>query len=246
MKERFGGIERLYGATGFEQLQQAHVAIVGIGGVGCWSAEMLARSGVGELTLIDADEVCVTNINRQIHAVNSTVGQAKVIAMKNRIMDINPDCVVHAQQQFFMAENAESILAAGFDYLIDAVDSVKHKVLLLALCRQHNIPVVTTGGAGGKARANQLQTADLANTHGDRLLKKVRYELRRHHGFKTLNKFTITAIFSDEPMTLPFCETGDQQSYRLDCDSGYGTTPTVISGFGVMAADWVIQSLISP
>jgi Dinucleotide-utilizing enzymes involved in molybdopterin and thiamine biosynthesis family 1 len=245
MKERFGGIERLYGVDGFQQLQQAHVAIVGIGGVGCWAAEMLARSGVGELTLIDADEVCVTNINRQVHALNSTVGQSKVSAMKDRIFDINPDCVVHAEQQFFMDSNAEELLAPEYDYLIDAVDSVKHKVLLLALCHQQDIPVVTTGGAGGKKQAHNLQIMDLSKTHGDRLLKKVRYELRRHYGFKSKKKFNITAIFSDEPMTLPFCETGEQQSYRLDCDSGYGTSPTVISGFGVMAADWVIQSLVS-
>jgi len=245
MKERFGGIERLYGVTGFELLQQAHVAIVGIGGVGCWAAEMLARSGVGEITLIDADEVCVTNINRQVHALNSTVGQSKVDAMKSRILDINPECVVHAEPKFFMASNAEELLSPEYDFLIDAVDSVKHKVLLLALCHQHKIPVVTTGGAGGKTNANQLQIMDLAQTHGDRLLKKVRYELRRHHGFKDVKKFEIAAIFSDEPMTLPFCETGEQQSYRLDCDSGYGTTPTVICGFGALAADWVIQSLVN-
>ncbi len=244
MKERFGGIERLYGPAGFAQLQQAHVAIVGIGGVGCWAAEMLARSGVGEITLIDADEVCVTNINRQVHALNSTVGQAKVDAMKARMLDINPDCVVHAEQQFFMPGNAGELLSPDYDYLIDAVDSVKHKVLLLALCHEHKVPVITTGGAGGKTKANQLQIKDLAETHGDRLLKKVRYELRRHHGFKGLKKFAIPAIFSDEPMTLPFCDAGEQLSYRLDCDSGYGTTPTVISGFGVMAADWVIQSLV--
>ncbi|GAA4817154.1 tRNA threonylcarbamoyladenosine dehydratase [Marinicella pacifica] len=243
MKERFGGVERLYGATGFEQLQQAHVAIVGIGGVGCWAAEMLARSGVGEMTLVDADEVCVTNINRQIHALNSTVGQAKVIAMKDRISDINPECVVHAEQQFFMAQNAEKLLNTNFDYLIDAVDSVKHKVLLLAACRDKKIPIVTTGGAGGKRQTNRLQIKDLAETHGDRLLKKVRYELRRQHGFKYLKKFNIPAIFSDEAMTLPFCEPDKQTSYRLDCDSGYGTSPTVISGFGILAADWVIQAL---
>ena len=245
MKERFGGIERLYGAAGFQNLQQAHVAIVGIGGVGCWAAEMLARCGVGEITLIDADEVCVTNINRQVHAMNSTVGQFKVLAMKDRILDINPDCVVHAEQQFYMAGNAEKLLSGNYDYLIDAVDSVNHKVLLLAQCHQQHIPVVTTGGAGGKTQANNLQVADLAQTHGDRLLKKVRYELRRHHGFKGLKKFGINAVFSDQAMTLPFCETGEQTSYRLDCDSGYGTTPTVISGFGALAADWVIRSLVN-
>lgn len=244
MKERFSGIERLYGEAGFQRLQQAHVAVVGVGGVGCWAAEMLARCGVGEITLMDADEVCVTNINRQIHALNSTVGQSKVSAMKSRILDINPECMVHAHEQFFMDTTANTLLDTDFDFLIDAVDSVKHKVLLLTLCHIKTIPVVTTGGAGGKKHPNNLQVADLNQTYGDRLLKKVRYELRRYNDFNGLKKFGIAAIFSDEQMTSPFCEASEQRSYRLDCDSGYGTTPTVISGFGIMAADFVIQGLI--
>lgn len=245
MKDRFGGIERLFGQAQFERLQQAHVAIVGLGGVGCWAAEMLARSGVGHLTLIDADELCVTNINRQIHALDSTVGKGKVLTMAARIQDINPACQVTAHEAFFMASNADALLT-GFDYLIDAIDSVKHKVLLLAECRQRGIPVVTCGGAGGKTDPGRIQTADLAQTSGDRLLKKVRYELRKHHGLKHQKKFKIQAVYSDQNMILPFCETGNITSLKLDCDSGYGTSPMVISSFGIRAADVVIHLLMRP
>jgi tRNA A37 threonylcarbamoyladenosine dehydratase len=244
MKARFGGIERLFGAQEFEQLQQAHVAIVGVGGVGCWSAEMLARAGVGEITLIDADELCVTNINRQIHALNSTVGQAKVQVMAARIKDINPDCVVHAHEAFFMASTADDLLIK-FDYLIDAIDSIKHKILLLVECLKREIPVVTCGGAGGKTDPARIQTADLAKTCGDRLLKKLRYELRKQHGLKNHKKFNIQAVFSDQEMILPFCDVGVETSRKLDCDSGYGTSPMVISSFGIRAADWVIKQLIT-
>ncbi|WP_223787275.1 tRNA threonylcarbamoyladenosine dehydratase [Marinicella meishanensis] len=243
MKDRFGGIERLFGVTQLAQLQQAHVAIVGLGGVGCWAAEMLARSGVGHLTLIDADELCVTNINRQIHALDSTVGQSKVQTMARRIADINPACQVTAHEAFFMASNADELLLT-FDYLIDAIDSVKHKVLLLTGCRQRGIPVVTCGGAGGKTDPSRILTGDLAQSSGDRLLKKVRYELRKHHGLKQRKKFNIQAVYSDQNMVLPFCETDDPTSLKLDCDSGYGTSPMVISSFGIRAADVVLKELI--
>ncbi|MCB1581704.1 MAG: tRNA threonylcarbamoyladenosine dehydratase [Xanthomonadales bacterium] len=243
MKARFGGIERLFGEEALAQLGQAHVAIVGVGGVGCWAAEMLARSGVGQITLIDADELCVTNINRQIHALDSTVGQSKVQVMAKRIHDINSDCEVHIKEQFFMASTADELLI-NYDYLIDAIDSVKHKVLLLAECLKRNIQVVTCGGAGGKTDPSCIQSADLAKSSGDRLLKKVRYELRKHHGLKNKKKFKIQAVYSDQPMILPFCEVGEKQSFKLDCDSGYGTSPMVISSFGIIAADVVIKKLI--
>jgi len=243
MKDRFGGIERLFGSAELARLQAAHVAIVGLGGVGCWTAEMLARSGVGRLTLIDADELCVTNINRQIHALDSTVGQSKVQTMAGRILDINPACQVTCHEAFFMASNADDLLI-DYDCLVDAIDSVKHKVLLLAECLQRQIPVVTCGGAGGKTDPSCIQTADLARSSGDRLLKKVRYELRKHHGLKNHKKFNIQAVYSDQTMILPFCETGDATSRKLDCDSGYGTSPMVISSFGIRAADVVLKELI--
>jgi tRNA A37 threonylcarbamoyladenosine dehydratase len=242
MKARFGGIERLLGEEALAQLQQSHVAIVGVGGVGCWAAEMLARSGVGKITLIDADELCVTNINRQIHALDSTVGKSKVQVMAKRINDINPVCKVICHEQFFMASTANELLL-DYDYLIDAIDSVKHKVLLLAECLKRRIPVVTCGGAGGKTDPSSIQSTDLAKTNGDRLLKKVRYELRKHHGLKGKKKFKIQAVFSDQAMILPFCEVEDKQSFKLDCDSGYGTSPMVISSFGILAADVVVKQL---
>lgn len=246
MKERFGGIERLYGEAGFEQLQKAHVAIVGIGGVGCWSAEMLARAGVGHITLIDADELCVTNINRQIHAMDSTVGRSKVEVMAERIKDINPDCQVIQEQRFFMSSTCEDLLSSQFDAVIDAIDSVKHKVLLLAECLKRKTHVVTVGGAGGKTDPSRIQEADLAKSQGDRLLKKVRYELRKYHGLKNKKKFKIPAVFSDQPMILPFCDVDELQSRKLDCNTGYGTSPTVISSFGIRAADRVIAQLVKP
>ncbi|TDR20578.1 tRNA threonylcarbamoyladenosine dehydratase [Marinicella litoralis] len=243
MKARFGGIERLYGVAQLSRLQNSHVAIVGVGGVGCWSAEMLARAGVGKITLIDADELCVTNINRQIHALDSTVGQSKVQVMADRIKDINPDCQVTCHETFFMAKNADELLLE-YDYLIDAIDSINHKVLLLVECRRRKIPVVTCGGAGGKTNLSRIQTADLTKTRGDRLLRKVRKEMRNNHGMKKTKKFKIQAVFLDQEMLLPGSDDNQPTSRKLDCDSGYGTSPMVISSMGIRAADVVISQLL--
>src|ERR1017187_120937 len=147
---RFGGIARLYGKSGLDKLRAAHVCVVGIGGVGTWAAEALARSGVGALTLVDLDEVCVTNINRQLHALTETVGRAKVEVMGERIRAINPDCRVTAEPKFFNEQTAEEFLAPKYDFVLDAIDTVTNKVLLLAGCREKNLPVVSCGGAGGR------------------------------------------------------------------------------------------------
>ncbi len=243
MKQRFGGIERLFGEEQLTKLQNSHVAVVGVGGVGCWAAEMLARSGVGQITLIDADELCVTNINRQIHALDSTVGQSKVQVMANRIKDINPDCQVVCHETFFMAKTADELLIE-YDYLIDAIDSIKHKVLLLVECRRRKIPVVTCGGAGGKTDLSRIQTADLTKTRGDRLLRKVRKEMRNNYGMKKTKKFKIQAVFLDQEMALPNVISKAETSHKLDCDSGYGTSPMVISSIGIRAADLVTDKLI--
>ena len=243
MKARFGGIQRLFGAEQSTQLQNSHVAIVGVGGVGCWAAEMLARAGVGKITLIDADEICVTNINRQIHALDSTVGQSKVRVMADRIKDINPDCQVICHEAFFMASTADEQLIE-YDYLIDAIDSVKHKVLLLTECRYRRIPVVTCGGVGGKTDLARILTADLAKTRGDMLLRKVRKELRQNHGLKNSKRFKMLAVFLDQDMILPVVDADNETSLKLDCDSGYGTSPMVISSLGIRAADLVVKKLI--
>lgn len=241
MKQRFGGIERLFGDTAVQYLSQRHVAVVGVGGVGCWAAEMLARSGVGMISLIDADDLCVTNINRQIHALDSTVGQSKVEVMAARIKDINPQAQVICRQQFFMQQTATELLAENYDLVIDAIDSVKHKVLLLAECLRRKITVITAGGAGGKTDLSAITHADLFTTYGDRLLKKIRYELRKNHIGKR-KKIGITAVFSPQQMIFPI--SNRQHSLRLDCDSGYGTSPMVISSFGIVVADLAIKTLL--
>src|SRR5690242_14903112 len=146
--ERFGGVARLYGASGLEKLRAAHVCVVGIGGVGTWAAEALARSGVGAITLVDLDEVCVTNINRQLHALTETIGRSKVEVMAERIRAINPECHVETEQKFFNAQTAKELLAPKYDFVLDAIDSVTNKVLLLARCRNRKLPVVACGGAG--------------------------------------------------------------------------------------------------
>ena len=246
--ERFGGVKRLYGHEGFAQLQAAHVCVVGIGGVGSWACEALARSGIGEITLIDADDICTTNINRQIHALTQTIGQEKVKTMAQRIRDINPDCTVHEETCFFLASNAEKLLKDSFDFVIDAIDSIKHKCLLIALCHQKQINLITVGGAGGKKEISCIQLCDLGLTHGDRLLSKVRATLRKQYDFpKYANqKFKIMSVFSPEAVQMPWCDltNGEQKtSFKLDCNNGFGTDVTVISIFALTAAHYVISSL---
>ena len=245
MKERFGGIERLYGKEKFQRLQNAHVAIIGLGGVGCWSAEMLARAGVGKLTLIDADELCVTNINRQIHALDSTVGKSKVLTMAERIKDINPECEVIVHESFFMDSTADELLAPDYDVVLDAIDSVKHKVQLFMQCRQRKITLVTAGGAGGKTDPSRIQVADLNKTIRDPLLRKVRKELRKDPTLKIRKKFKVQAVFSNQEIMAPILDESEHsESRKLDCNTGYGTSPIIISHFGIRAADVVISELL--
>src|SRR5208282_3108152 len=180
---RFGGIARLYGRSGLEKLRAARVCVVGVGGVGTWAAEALARSGVGALTLVDLDEVCASNINRQLHALTGTVGRAKVEVMAERIRAINPECRVTAEPKFFNEQSAAELLGPRFDFVLDAIDSVTNKVLLLAGCRQRNLPVVACGGAGGRRDGTRVRTADLDLVSHDRLLAEVRKKLRKEFHF---------------------------------------------------------------
>lgn len=248
-KQRFGGVERLHGKDGFVRLQHSHVCVVGVGGVGSWVVEALARSGVGEITLIDADDVCVTNINRQIHAITETIGQEKISAMANRIQSINPDCKVHQQAAFFMQSTAEKLLKPNYDFVIDAIDSLKHKALLISLCKQKGINIITVGGAGGKTQISGIQVCDLGLTHGDKLLSKLRATLRKEYGFPKHagKKFKIMSVFSPESVKMPWCDIPEDQpktSLKLDCNNGFGTDMTVISVFGITAAHYVINQLV--
>lgn len=252
---RFGGIARLYGETALQRFHTAHVAIVGIGGVGSWAVESLARSGIGKLTLIDLDEICLTNINRQLHAMDGQIGRPKTEAMAERVRAINPDAQITIEPTFFHARTAERLLAPGFDAVIDAIDDTANKALLLAELHRRHIPAVTCGGAGGRRDATRIRVADLAFTGKDPLLHQVRRKLRREHGFPAVPlgskpvAMGIDAVFSDEaPVYLQCdgsvsCERPEDTPSRLTCATGMGTATHVTAAFGMIAAGQVLERL---
>ena len=246
--QRFSGVARLYGTDSLDRFLTSRVAVIGIGGVGSWTVEALARSGIGRLTLVDLDEICISNVNRQLHAMDGQIGRLKTAAMAERARAIHPSCEVESVDAFFREENADEILGRGFDVVVDAIDSVRHKALLLARCRARAIPVVTCGGAGGRRDPTRIRRADLAETSHDPLLLAVRRSLRSHHGFPKSNdgkrsqSFDIPAVFSDEPRCFPQCDGSVASSreagsdLRLNCESGYGTSSPVTATFGLAAA----------
>lgn len=250
---RFGALGRLHGATALPRLAAAHVAVVGVGGVGSWAVEALARSGVGALTLIDLDDVCVTNTNRQSHALADSVGRPKVAVLAERVRAINPECRVATQTEFFTAESAERLLAARFDWLIDAIDGMSAKALLLASCVQRAQPVLTVGGAGGRRDATRIRVGDLGESQGDELLRLVRKKLRRDHGFARGegNIYGIPCVYSNEKPVFPWadgtCSTEPEpgSSLKLDCASGFGTGVWVTGAFGFAAAGEVVRRIAS-
>ena len=252
---RFGGIARLYGDAGRARLAAAHVCVVGIGGVGSWAVEALARTGVGRLTLIDLDHVAESNINRQIHAADATLGQAKVEAMRERIASYNPACRVAVVDDFVTVDNAAQLLAGGFDYVVDAIDAVRVKVAMIAVARERGLPLVTCGAAGGQIDPTQIRVDDLARTLQDPLLAKVRGQLRKAHGFTRdpKKKFGVEAVFSTEPLRYPAPEAacdvaagaaGAPGPAGLNC-AGFGSVVTVTACVGMFAAARVINGLAS-
>ncbi|SJL82194.1 tRNA cyclic N6-threonylcarbamoyladenosine(37) synthase TcdA [Vibrio palustris] len=251
--QRFGGTRRLYGYEEVDILRAAHVCVIGIGGVGSWAVEALARTGVGELTLIDMDDVCVTNINRQIHAMSGTVGQSKIEVMAERVKLINPECKVNLIDDFINVDNQHEYLSLGYDYVLDAIDSVKAKAALLAYCRSNKIKVVTTGGAGGQIDPTQIKVADLTKTIQDPLAKKLKDHLRRFHNFPTnpARKFGIDCVFSTEQLKYPqadgsVCGTKStaEGPKRMDCASGFGAATMVTASFGFVAASRIVDKLM--
>jgi len=252
---RFGGIARLYGDAGRARLAAAHVCVVGIGGVGSWAVEALARTGVGRLTLIDLDHVAESNINRQIHAADATLGQAKVEAMRERIAGYNPACRVAVVDDFVTVDNAAQLLAGGFDYVVDAIDAVRVKVAMIAVARERDLPLLTCGAAGGQIDPTQIRVDDLARTLQDPLLAKVRGQLRKAHGFTRdpKKKFGVEAVFSTEPLRYPAPEAacdvaagaaGAPGPAGLNC-AGFGSVVTVTACVGMFAAARVINGLAS-
>ena len=253
-ERRFGGVRKLYGAAGLAALQRAHVCVIGIGGVGSWAVEALARSAVGRITLIDLDHVAESNLNRQIHALDSTLGKAKIEAMAERIHDINPACQVELIDDFLDGDNLADYLGRGYSAVIDAIDSVKTKTALLAWCRRNKIKVISCGGAGGQLDPTQIQIADLARTTQDPLLAKVRQNLRRDYGYSRdpKKRFEIAAVFSTEQLIYPAdegasCEvdgaSGNEGVTGLNC-AGFGSAVTVTASFGLIAASWVLRKLV--
>jgi tRNA threonylcarbamoyladenosine dehydratase len=238
---RFGGVARLYGAGGLRRLLQAHVCVVGLGGVGSWAAEALARSGVGCLTLVDLDDVCLSNVNRQLHALEGAIGRPKVDVMAERIRAIHPACRVRAIAEFFTETTAEEILDARLDFVLDAIDQVANKCLLIARCRQKEIPIVSAGGAGGRRNPAAIQMADLAQTSHDPLLQQVRKKLRDDYGFARDSKtpFGVPCVFSTEPALPP----AEGCAGRVTCDNGYGTASFVTGTFGFVAASCVVSKI---
>jgi tRNA threonylcarbamoyladenosine dehydratase len=242
---RFGGLERLYGVIGAAQMRAAHVAVVGIGGVGSWAAEALARSGVGRLTLIDLDHVAESNINRQIHALQSTLGQAKVLAMEDRIAQINPACQITSIEEFVAPENWPQILPAGVDAVIDACDQIKAKVAMAVWARRTKTLFIAAGAAGGKRLAHKVDIDDLAHTTHDPLLAQLRYRLRKEHGApREGKKIGVACVFSREAVAPPDASCAVEGDGTLNC-AGYGSTVSVTATFGHCAAGWVLEKLAS-
>jgi tRNA A37 threonylcarbamoyladenosine dehydratase len=248
---RFAGVARLHGTAALQRFAAAHVVVVGIGGVGSWAAEALARSAVGRLTLIDLDHIAESNTNRQIHAIGETYGQAKVQAMAARIMAINPACEVCAVEDFVTPENVAQRIPAA-DAVIDCIDHVEAKAALLAWCVRQGIAAVSCGAGGGRVDPTRIRSADLARASGDPLLAKLRYRLRREHGFPResgsgrVRRFGVTAVFSDEPVQPPrrddAVEPGGATTHGLAC-SGYGSSVTVTAPLGFAAAALVLRRL---
>ncbi|MFF7708067.1 tRNA cyclic N6-threonylcarbamoyladenosine(37) synthase TcdA [Pseudomonas sp. NPDC007930] len=251
---RFGGIARLYGHQGLERLRAAHVAVVGIGGVGSWAAEALARSGVGEITLFDLDDVCVSNTNRQAHALEGQVGRPKVEVMAERLRAINPACVVHPVADFISSDNLAEYITGQLDCVLDCIDSVAAKAALIAWCKRRKVQIVSTGGAGGQVDPTQIQVADLNRTFNDPLASRVRSLLRRDYGFSrnTARSYSVPCVFSTEQLRYPKADGGVclsksfvGEGVRLDCAGGFGAVMMVTATFGMVAASKAVDKLVA-
>lgn len=251
-EQRFAGTARIYGDLALAQFRQSHVCVIGIGGVGSWVAEALARSGIGEITLIDADDICISNTNRQIHVLNSTIGREKVTAMAERIVEINPECLVHCERQFINTGNVRELLTDSMDYVVDAIDSVGDKAAVIASCKRSKIPIIMIGGAGGQWDPTCVSCADLSRTRNDPLAAKVRAKLRREYGFSRSGKrFSIECVYSTEQLKYP---QGDGRidtaktisaGGAMDCSTGFGAATVVTTTFAMVATAKILCRLMA-
>ena len=260
---RFGGLDRLYGDGARQALAGLRVVVAGIGGVGAWCAEALARSGVGALTLVDLDHVAESNINRQVHALGSTLGQAKITAMADRIRDINPACRIDCVDDFIGPDNVDAILSGPAGVLLDCTDQVQAKIAMILRARAAGWPVLVCGGAGGKTDPLALRGGDLSVVTHDALLGRVRQELRQRHGYpkggaaggkprRRVPRMGVHCLWFDQPVVLPSAWTAagapaDAASapQGLSC-AGYGSAVAITATMGMAAADWALRQGLAP
>lgn len=241
LERRFGGVARLYGAAAYEYFRRAHVCVIGVGGVGSWAVEALARSAVGTLTLIDLDNVAESNTNRQLPALDPYYGMAKVTALAERVRAINPACRVHEVEDFVTEDNLDAMLGQGYDYVIDCIDSLRVKTAIAAWCVRRRQPFIVSGGAGGQMDPTRIAVADLGEVSYDPLLSKLRYNLRRHHGFtrEPGKKLHVPCVYSTEQLVYPeekSCDVGEaHRPQGLSC-AGFGASMAVTASFGLIAA----------
>ena len=250
--QRFSGITRLYGCNESDILRSAHICVIGIGGVGSWAAEALARSGIGKITIIDHDDIAASNINRQIHSLSNTLEQSKVEIMAERIKLINPQCECQIIDDFITDANLQKYLSQEYSYVIDAIDSIKFKSAIIYYCKRNKIPIITTGGAGGLIDPTAISISDLSKTWNDPLAAKVRSQLRHQYGYTQNPKrtFGIQCVYSTEQQRYPkedgsvdYAKPG-VKNVTLDCNLGFGSSSCVTATFGFIAAARAIQKTI--
>ena len=249
-ERRFGGISRLYGEHALEAFRHSHVCIIGIGGVGSWAAEALARSAIGQITLIDLDHVAESNINRQLHALSGTLGMAKVQVMAERIVQINPDCKVDAIEEHLSLDNLDTLLTSKYNYVIDCIDGFRIKAALIAYCKRNKIRMITVGGAGGQIDPTGIRVADLSRTEHDALFSKTRQLLRQEYNFSRnlKRRFDVPCVYSLEQPVFPSAD-GEvspekpENTGGLSCAGGLGSVTAVTASFGMAAAAHVLKKL---
>ncbi len=254
LRDRFVGLERLYGQGCLERFSGAHVAIIGLGGVGSWAAEALARSAVGKLTLIDADDICVSNTNRQIHALDGQFGRAKVHALAERLTAIHPTIQIEAIQRFLTVNALDELLDRGYDVVLDACDAFRVKVETIVWCRRRRLPLIVSGSAGGRIDATKITVRDLSRTEHDAMLALIRRKLREEFGFSSNHRRShrVPCVFSMEQPRWPQADGSISMQRpkmaagggRLDCAAGLGAATHVTASFGMVAAGKVLETLL--
>jgi tRNA A37 threonylcarbamoyladenosine dehydratase len=249
---RFSATGRLYGVEGLARIRRARVCVIGLGGVGSWVVEALARSGIGGLTLVDMDEVCLSNVNRQIHAMDGTIGRTKASALAERVSKIAPECELTLEEIFFTESTMDRLLEPEYAYIVDAIDATRHKCLLIAEARKRKLNLITCGGAGGCIDPTRIKVQDLSRTINDPLLLQVRKRLRRDYGFpkNSRQKFKIDCVYSDELPVFPRSdgtvspEREPGADYRLNCDAGFGSATYVTGTVGFFLAAEVVRRIV--